>query len=118
MSNTSHFIAHQVDRAESLDDLKEAAGRLPLFVRSLYDRGVKPRYIAPLVTDLNRKIMARVVEEHASEAFLADACLMVMLRGLEAVTLGQQPVVDVARGTEPGEALAGPGATTENTGSI
>jgi len=78
MSNTSHFIAHQVERAESLDDLREAAGRLPRFVRSLYDRGVKPRYIAPLVTDLNRKIMAQLFEKDAPEPLLTDACLMVM----------------------------------------
>jgi len=78
MSNTSHFIAHQIERAESVDDLKEASDRLPRFVRSLYDRGVKPRYIAPLVTDLNRKIMAQLFEKGASEALLADACLIVM----------------------------------------
>lgn len=78
MSNTSHYIAHQVDRAESLDDLKEAADRLPRFVRSLYERGVKPRYIAPLVTDLNRKIMAHLFERDAPAPLLANACLMVM----------------------------------------
>ncbi len=78
LSNTSHFIAHLVDRAESLDDLKEAANRMPRFVRSLYDRGVKPRYIAPLVTDLNRKMMAQIFEREASREMLADACLMVM----------------------------------------
>lgn len=78
MSNTSHFIAHQVDRAETLDDFKEAASRIPRFIRSLYDRGVKPRYIAPLVTGLNRKMMARIFEQQVSEAFLADACLIVM----------------------------------------
>jgi CBS domain-containing protein len=78
LSDTSYFIAHQVDRATSPEALKEAGGRIPQFVRSLYDRGVKPRYIARLVTDLNRKIMARLYRQMASADLLADACLIVM----------------------------------------
>ncbi len=105
MSNTSHFIAHQVERAESLDDMKAAASRLPRFVRSLYDRGVKPRYIAPLVTDLNRKMMARIFERDASEALLADACLMVMGsegRGEQLIRTDQDNGI-IYRGSTPPE---------------
>ena len=78
LSDTSYFIAHQVERATSPEALKEAGGRIPQFVRSLYERGVKPRYIARLVTDLNRRIMTRLYRQMGSEELLADACLMVM----------------------------------------
>jgi CBS domain-containing protein len=78
LSDTSYFIAHQVERATSPEELKEAGERIPQFVRSLYERGVKPRYIARLVTDLNRKIMVRLYRQMASEDLLANACLIVM----------------------------------------
>jgi len=78
LSDTSYFISHQVERATSPDALKEAGSRIPQFVRSLYERGVKPRYIARLVTDLNRRTMARLYRQMGSEDLLAEACLMVM----------------------------------------
>jgi CBS domain-containing protein len=78
LSDTSYFIAHQVERATSPDALKEAGSRIPQFVRSLYERGVKPRYIARLVTDLNRRIMGRLYRQMGTEDLVADACLIVM----------------------------------------
>ena len=47
-------------------------------IRSLFDRGVKPRYIARIVTDLNRKLFRRVFERLTPPALRNDVCLIVM----------------------------------------
>ena len=46
-------------------ELKQAGGDIPSFVKSLCERGVKPRYVARLVTDLNRKVVRRIYEDLA-----------------------------------------------------
>ena len=55
LSNSSYVIASKVDRATTPDDLKAASDAIPKLIRSLFERGVKPRYIARIVNDLNRK---------------------------------------------------------------
>jgi CBS domain-containing protein len=47
-------------------------------VRALHDRGVKPRYIARMVTELSRKILARLFNETLAPALGGGACLLVL----------------------------------------
>lgn len=77
-TNTSYAISDQAERAEDRDDLREAGAGIPPLIRSLYERGVKPRYIARLVTDLNRKIYRRLFEQLAPPPLADSACLIVM----------------------------------------
>jgi CBS domain-containing protein len=78
VTNSSYAIARKAERATGQDDLKQAAADIPRLIRSLYERGVKPRFIARLVTDLNRKIIHRLFEQMAPSALIAEACLIVM----------------------------------------
>ncbi len=103
LADTSSVIARQVERAATRQALKQAGDRIPQFVRSLYDRGVKPSYIARLVTGLDRKIMARLFEQMAARDLLADACPMVMGsegRGEQLLKTDQGNGVDPARLTK------------------
>jgi len=78
LSNHSYLIANRIDRATSRQELKEANSSVPTLIKSLHDRGVKPRYIARLVTDLNRKLFRQLYEQIAPPALINDACLIVM----------------------------------------
>lgn len=78
LANHSYTIANQIEHAASQEDLQEASNNIPQLIKSLYDRGVKPRYIARLVTDLNRKIFRRLYERIIPPEVLNDACLIVM----------------------------------------
>ena len=78
LANHSYIIANQIEHAASQEDLQEASNNIPQLIKSLYDRGVKPRYIARLVNDLNRKIFRQLYERLTPPEVLKDACLIVM----------------------------------------
>lgn len=78
LTTSSYAIASKAEQAKGRDDLKQAAEDIPRLIESLNERGVKPRFIARLVTDLNRKIIHRLFEQLASPALAADSCLIVM----------------------------------------
>jgi CBS domain-containing protein len=78
LSNSSYVIASKVDRAITLEDLKAASDAIPKLIRSLFERGVKPRYIARIVNDLNRKTFRRVFTLIAPAEMQGRCCLMVM----------------------------------------
>lgn len=78
LANHSYLIANQIEHAASRDELRQASAQIPRLIRSLYDRGVKPRYIAHLVTDLNRKIFAKLYGQMAGSDVSNKACLIVM----------------------------------------
>lgn len=78
LSNHSYLIANQIDRAKSQDELRKASNHIPPLIKSLYQRGVKPRYIARLVTDLNGKVFRKLFEQMATGEVADSACLIVM----------------------------------------
>lgn len=78
VTNSSYAIARKAEKAADQDALQEAAADIPRLIKSLYERGVKPRFIARLVTDLNRKIIHRLFEQMAPTALMSEACLLVM----------------------------------------
>lgn len=78
LANSSYVIASKLDRARTRSDLDAAAAAIPNLVRSLFGRGVKPRYIGRIVTDLNRKLFRRVFEQSVPPALRDEICLMVM----------------------------------------
>ncbi|HYN38736.1 MAG TPA: putative nucleotidyltransferase substrate binding domain-containing protein, partial [Rhodospirillales bacterium] len=78
LANSSYVIASKLDRARNRSDLDAASASIPHLVRSLFGRGVKPRYIARIVTDLNRKLFRRVFEQTTPPALHEGVCLMVM----------------------------------------
>ncbi|MBL8659611.1 MAG: CBS domain-containing protein [Rhodospirillales bacterium] len=78
LSSSSLVIASQVEQAETDAELKGASEAIPRMVRSLFERGVKPRHIARMVTDLNRKLFRQVFERVTPAEVRDLACLIVM----------------------------------------
>src|SRR5512147_239986 len=78
LSNSSYVIASKVDRATTPEDLKAASDAIPKLIRSLFERGVKPRYIARIVNDLNRKTLRQVFTRVTPAGMQGRCCLMVM----------------------------------------
>jgi Predicted signal-transduction protein containing cAMP-binding and CBS domains len=78
LANSSYIIAGKVESARSEEELKEAGNAVPQLVRSLHSRGVKPRYITRIVTDLNRKVFSRLFERLMPEELQGKCCLIVM----------------------------------------
>ncbi len=61
-SNQSHLITVQIAKAQSLDTLILASSRVEVMVDALYSKGVKSRYIAKLVSEINRKMYLKLFE--------------------------------------------------------
>ncbi len=58
--------------------MKQAGAAITELIRGFLERGVKTRYIARLVTRLNRELLAQVFENIAPEDVRRSSCLMVM----------------------------------------
>lgn len=78
LSNSSYVIASKIDRAATPQELKVASEALPRLIRSLLSRNVKPRYIARIVTELNRKIFRKIFARLAPPELQHRCCLLVM----------------------------------------
>jgi len=78
LSNHSHLIALQIDRARSQEDLKWASRDLVNVIRDLHDKGIKIRYIMQLVSELNKKLLRKLFALIAPPELLENACLLVL----------------------------------------
>ncbi|QQP88648.1 cyclic nucleotide-binding/CBS domain-containing protein [Skermanella sp. TT6] len=78
LSNNSHIVAIRVERASDLADLRAASAEIPTLIQALHGNGVKIRFIAEMVTALNRRIFAKLFELLAPPDLLANSCLIVM----------------------------------------
>ncbi|MCP5159991.1 MAG: cyclic nucleotide-binding/CBS domain-containing protein [Gammaproteobacteria bacterium] len=78
LSNHSHLIALQIDRARSRKDLKWASRDLVNVIRDLHDKGIKIRYIMQLVSELNKKLLRKLFALLAPPELLENACLLVL----------------------------------------
>lgn len=59
-ANHSHLVAVQIDKAESIQDLKYLQDDLKNLIVTLQTKGVKVRYITKMVSTLNLKIYEKV----------------------------------------------------------
>ncbi len=78
LSNHSHLIALQIERAVSRDDLKWASRDLVNVIRDLHAKGIKIRYIMQLVSELNKKVLRKLFELLAPPELRDNACLLVL----------------------------------------
>ncbi|MDG4549299.1 MAG: putative nucleotidyltransferase substrate binding domain-containing protein [Candidatus Contendobacter sp.] len=78
LSNHSHLIALQIERAISRDELKWASHDLVNVVRDLHNQGTKIRYIMQLVSELNKKVLRKLFELLAPPDLLENSCLLVL----------------------------------------
>ena len=77
-ANHSHLVAVQIDKANSLEDLKNLQNDLRNLIVTLKSKGVKVRYITKLVSALNLKIYKKVFEMCIDES-LRDKCALIVM---------------------------------------
>ena len=109
-ANHSHLIAVQIDKAKSVEELKDAQADLKNLILTLQAKGVKVRYITKLVSTLNDKMYDKLFEMSVS-ADLRDKCCLVVMgsegRGEQSIKTDQDNAliikdgVDVTLFTEP-----------------
>jgi CBS domain-containing protein len=78
LSGTANLITNRINRAASCEDLKQAGREIPHLINTFAERGVKTRYIARLVTRLNRKIFRRLFDELVPENIRNSSCFIAM----------------------------------------
>ncbi|MBU0632614.1 cyclic nucleotide-binding domain-containing protein [bacterium] len=77
-ANHSHLAAVQIDKAKSVDDLKNLQKDLKNIILSLDAKGVKVRYITKLISSLNTKIYKKVFEM-CVDGDLRDKCALIVM---------------------------------------
>jgi CBS domain-containing protein len=78
VANHSHIIGVQIDEAGTVAELKAAADRVDEMVRLLHGSGIRIERVTRLVSELNRRMVARLWGLSAPPALVADSCLLVM----------------------------------------
>lgn len=74
----SHLISLKIDRASSIDDLKEVGDEFRSLIVLLRTKGVKVRYITKLISSLNDKIYKKLFDMCVDESLRDKCTLMVM----------------------------------------
>ncbi|MFP8965869.1 putative nucleotidyltransferase substrate binding domain-containing protein [Pokkaliibacter sp. CJK22405] len=77
-SNHSHVIGLRIDRAQTMEDLEEAAAVLNSLITGLNVHGVKIRFVMELIAAMNEKIMAKLFHLLVPEGVQPHVCLLVM----------------------------------------
>lgn len=60
LASQSFIVAQQIEQAVAVDDLLNVPQQLETMVEILHDKGVKARYIADMVSSLNRALLRKV----------------------------------------------------------
>ncbi|MFC2073236.1 putative nucleotidyltransferase substrate binding domain-containing protein [Campylobacterota bacterium] len=61
-SNQTHLITAQMEKAGDLDAVVSAASRMNIMIEALHTKGIKSRYIAKLISEINRKMYHKIFE--------------------------------------------------------
>ncbi|WP_027857842.1 putative nucleotidyltransferase substrate binding domain-containing protein [Marinobacterium jannaschii] len=77
-SSHSHVIGLRIERAQTVDDLHEAAEGLNDLIKALVSQGVKARFAMDLLAAMNGRIMAKLFDIVVPADMLPHVCLVVM----------------------------------------
>ncbi|WP_146907477.1 DUF294 nucleotidyltransferase-like domain-containing protein [Arenimonas daejeonensis] len=77
-ASSSHLISLRLARAQTLEDIADAARGMTDLVRQLHAQGAKMSYLMELVSALNSRVMARVFEQVVPEEFRDRLCLLLL----------------------------------------
>ncbi len=106
-SNQSHLITVQMERAKNVESVIAAAKRLDVMIGALHAKGVKSRYIAKLVTEINRKMYIKLFEMIIPKGW-HDKCTLVLLgsegRGSQILRTDQDNALVFEEGFMPEDA--------------
>ena len=61
-SNQTHLITVQMGKARDLDAVISASSRMNIMIETLHAKGIKSRYIAKLISEINRKMYNKIFE--------------------------------------------------------
>ncbi len=84
VSLSSYFSSHTqstsklIEDAKTIEDLKDASGKFIHTIRSLYEKGIKVKYISKLISQMNEKLYSKLFEITAPKSLRNKACLVVM----------------------------------------
>ena len=78
LSSHSRLIAVRIEQATTRAELERASRDLVDVIEVLHVRGVKPGYIGELVSELNKKLFAKLFALIAPPEVIANSCLIVM----------------------------------------
>ncbi len=59
-SNQTHLVSVQVEKALTLDAVITAVKRVNVIIEALHAKGIKTRYIAKLISEINRKMYMKI----------------------------------------------------------
>lgn len=59
-SNQTYLVNIQMQNANTLEDVISASSRLEVMIRALHSKGVKSRYIARIVSDINKRMYSKL----------------------------------------------------------
>ena len=71
-------VSNEIDKAESIEELKLASQSFIKIIKSLNAKGVKVDFISKLINQLNRKVMHKLFNMTAPKKLINNSCLVVM----------------------------------------
>jgi len=77
-SSHSHVIGLRIERAQSIEDLREAAQGLEGLIKALVSHGVKTRFAMDLLAAMNERIISKLFYFIIPEDMQPHVCLIVM----------------------------------------
>jgi CBS domain-containing protein len=77
-STQSHSLGILIERAETIEELRDASAATERLTRGLVDRGVSVARIVALLAALNARLMSRLFSMCIPEQFMDRICLIVM----------------------------------------
>jgi CBS domain-containing protein len=77
-SSHSHLIGMRLERAESIEEIADAARGLTELVATLHAQGAKMSYLMELVSALNSRLMGKVFEQLVPTELRSKVCLLVL----------------------------------------
>jgi len=106
LSNQTHLIAMQMQKAESVEEVIEASKRIEIMVSVLHAKGVKSRYIAKMVSEIHKKMYAKLFAFIFPESW-HKRCTLLLLgsegRGEQILRTDQDNAIIFEAGFEPEE---------------
>ncbi len=105
-SNQTHLITVQIENATTLEATIEASKRVMVMIGALHSRGVKSRYIAKLVSEINKKMYIKLFDFIVPKSW-HEHCALILLgsegRGEQILRTDQDNAFIFADGFKPND---------------
>ncbi len=77
-ANHSHLVIVKIEKAKDIDELRSASLDYINIVKKLYNQGVKARYIAKLISEINQRVFQKLFEFIVPTKLIDSSVLCVM----------------------------------------